>query len=100
MRHSRTSGRRKSSVAPDLKWKAAAKRRSNKAEKEILQLVRSGVERFILKNDTVEDFLRTIRAVGGDSKAYSHQLTRSVFSRIVKEAIRKRKRRSSKQESL
>jgi hypothetical protein len=48
------------------------------------------VERFILKNATVEDFLRAMRAVGKNEKVYAHQLTRSVFARIVKEAIRKR----------
>jgi len=65
-------------------------------EREILELVRSGVERFILKDATVEDFLRTIRAVGDNEKTYSHQLTRSVFSKILKEAIKKRKLRRSK----
>jgi len=95
VRHSRTPVRRKS---PSLHPKntAAKKRRSAKADREILVLVRSGVERFILKNATVEDFLKTIRVVGDDEKAYSHQLTRSVFSRIVHEAIKKRNLRKSK----
>jgi DNA-binding NarL/FixJ family response regulator len=67
-----------------------------KAEKEIFDLVRAGIERFILKNATVEDFLRTIRAVAEEEKTYAHQLTRSVLSTIVKEAIRKRNHRQSK----
>jgi len=32
----------------------------------------------------------TIRAVADKEKVYSHQLTRSVFSKIVKEAMQKR----------
>jgi DNA-binding NarL/FixJ family response regulator len=95
VRHSRTPVRQKSPrFGP--KNKAARTHRSDKVEREILALVRSGVERFILKNATVEDFLRTIRVVGDDQKAYSHQLTRSVFSRIVREAIKKRNVRKSK----
>lgn len=64
--------------------------RASKTEKEILNLVEAGVERFILKNATIEDFFRTIQAVAGKEKIYSHQLTKSVFSRIVKAAIKKR----------
>jgi len=70
----------------------AAKLRSDEADKEILALVRKGVESFMLKNATVADFYKTIKAVGEQEKIYAHSLTRSVFSRIVKEAIRKRNR--------
>lgn len=63
---------------------------SRRAEREILRLVRSGVERFILKNATVEDFFVIMKAVEEKEKIYSHQLTKSVLSGIVKEAIRKR----------
>jgi len=90
-----TSRRRKPSPKPGRKHAVSGKLRSAKAEEEILALVRTGVERFILKNATVEDFLRTMRAVAEQEKVYSHQLTRSVFSRIVKEAIRKRNFRRS-----
>jgi DNA-binding NarL/FixJ family response regulator len=89
-RHFRTARRRESSLKTNSKQVAASKRRSGKAEEEILELVRAGVERFILKKATVEDFLRTMRAASEKEEIYSHQLTRSVFSRIVKEAIRKR----------
>lgn len=58
--------------------------------------MRTGVEKFILKNASVEDFLKTLRKVTDKEKAYSHQLTRSVFLKIVKEAIRKRKLRRPK----
>jgi len=61
-----------------------------KAEAEMLALVRSGVERFILNKATVGDFLKTMRAVAEKEKTYSHQLTRKVFSKIVKEELRKR----------
>jgi DNA-binding NarL/FixJ family response regulator len=79
----------------DEKRGAAKKSRADEAEKEILALVRAGVERFILKNASVEDFYKTIQAVTDKEKNYSHQLTRSVFARIVKQAIRKRKQRRS-----
>jgi DNA-binding NarL/FixJ family response regulator len=69
---------------------ATGRLRSAKADKEILALVRTGVESFILKNATVADFYKTIKAVGEKEKLYAHSLTKSVFSRIVKEAIRKR----------
>jgi DNA-binding NarL/FixJ family response regulator len=74
----------------------AGKHGSEKVEEEILELVRSGVERFILKNASVEDFFKTVQAVADKEKIYSHQLTKSVFSRIVREAIKKRKLRRSK----
>lgn len=68
----------------------------SKAERELLTLVRSGVERFILDNTTVEDLLHTIRDVTEKEQAYAHQLTKTVFARIVKEAIRKRNLRRPK----
>jgi len=67
-----------------------------KTELEILKLVRTGVERFILNKVTVGDFLKTMRAVAEKEKTYSHQLTKRVFSKIVKEAIRKRDLRRPK----
>jgi DNA-binding NarL/FixJ family response regulator len=92
----RTPKRWNPSLRPRPKRTGASKLRSGKAEEEILELVRIGVERFILKKATIEDFLRTIRAVSEKEKIYSHQLTKSVFSKIVKEAIRKRKLGRSK----
>jgi hypothetical protein len=70
--------------------------RRAEAERELLTLVRSGVERFILDNTTVADLLRTIRDVTEKEQTYAHQLTKSVFSKIVKEAIRKRNLRRPK----
>ena len=60
------------------------------AEREILALVQRGVEEFILNKATVGDFLKTMQAVAEKEKAYSHQLTKQVFSTIVKKATRKR----------
>ncbi len=88
--------RQKPSQKDNPKHTVARKLRSNKAEEEILALVRTGVERFVLKNAAVEDFFRTIRAVTEKERVYSHQLTRSAFSKIVKDAIKKRKLRRSK----
>ena len=64
--------------------------------KELENLVRVGVESFILKDATMDEFLRTMRSAAMKESVYSHQLTRSVFSRIVKQAIRKRKQRLRK----
>lgn len=91
----RPSGPRRSTPKPGLKKTVTEKSLSRRGEKEILQLVRTGVERFILRNATMEEFLRTTRAVAEREEVYSHQLTRSVFAKIVKEAIRKRNRRKS-----
>jgi len=85
----RTPTRRTASPKAGRKHAAAGKLRSGKAEEEILALVRTGVESFILKNATVEEFFRTIKAAAEKEETYSHQLTRSVFSKIVREAIRK-----------
>jgi hypothetical protein len=90
VRKPRVPKRRKSPRNRGTKRKVAARQRALKVEREILDLVRTGVEQFILKNSTVEDFLRIIRDVSEKEKIYSHQLTRSVFSKLVKEAIKKR----------
>jgi DNA-binding NarL/FixJ family response regulator len=50
-----------SSLKPGPKRSSGSKLRSSKEEEEILELVRTGAGRFILKNATVEDFLRTMR---------------------------------------
>jgi DNA-binding NarL/FixJ family response regulator len=89
-RRFRTPRRGKSSRKLNRKHAVAGRLHSARAEEEILSLVRTGVERFILKNATVEDFFKTIQAVAAKERAYTHQLTRPVFSRIVREAIRKR----------
>lgn len=88
--HFRTPRRRKSVPGLKVKRVRAANLRSGMSKRELLDLVRTGVEKFILNKVTVDDFFTAIRAVGDEEKTYSHQLTSSVFSRIVREAIRKR----------
>jgi Na+-transporting NADH:ubiquinone oxidoreductase subunit NqrA len=68
----------------------AVTRRPGMPERELLEFVRTGVEKFILNKVTVEDFFTALRAAADREKNYSHQLTRPVFSRIVRAAIRKR----------
>jgi DNA-binding NarL/FixJ family response regulator len=63
---------------------------SRKYEKEVEALVKAGVERFMLKDATIADFLKTIRSAARRESISPHPLTRSVFSRIVKAAIKKR----------
>jgi hypothetical protein len=89
-RHSRGAKRRKASLKPARRRMYAKKSRVGRVEEELLQLVQTGVEEFILKDATVEEFLKMTRALAEKEKVYSHQLTKSVFSRIVKQAIRKR----------
>lgn len=58
----------------------------------ILELVRDGVRRFVLKDAPIGDFQKAIRAAARMGKSSSHPLTGSVFRKIVKAAIRERKR--------
>jgi DNA-binding NarL/FixJ family response regulator len=90
-RHRGTAKRCKPSLKLPGKQAGAGRLSSDRTERELLRLVQAGVEKFILKSATVEDFARTIRMVMEKEKTYSHQLTKSVFTRIVKEAIRKQK---------
>lgn len=59
---------------------------------EIEKLVKVGVERFMLKGATIADFLKTIRSAAKREGVSPHPLTRAVFSRIVKNAIKKHER--------
>jgi len=54
---------------------------------EILEFVQVGVSGFILKDATVDDFLRTIRLVAKGNKILPPHLTDSLFSQIVEQAI-------------
>ena len=60
---------------------------------EVERMVKEGVEQFILKEATIDDFLRTLRSAAGDNYVYSHQLTQSLFSKIVRQALMKRTKR-------
>jgi hypothetical protein len=55
--------------------------------------VRKGVENFILNDATVEDFLKTIRAMSEKGKRYSHPLTSKALLNTIKDVTRQRMRR-------
>ena len=54
---------------------------------EILEFVQAGVSGFILKDASVDDFLKTIRAVAAGEKVLPSNLTDSLFSQIVVHAV-------------
>jgi hypothetical protein len=72
------------------------RRPSPAAQGEILRLVQTGVENFILKKSTMADFMETLRDVSNRSGPHANQLTSAVFKRIVKKAIEKRNARRSR----
>lgn len=60
----------------------------------VLELVREGVRRFILKDAPIGDFQKAIRTAAKRGEGSSHPLTRAVFRRIVRAAIHERSRRT------
>ena len=72
---------------------------SRQYDEEIEKLVKVGVERFMLRGATIADFLKTIRSAARREGVSPHPLTRAVFSRIVKEAIKKHDREESKEQN-
>jgi hypothetical protein len=62
----------------------------------ILDLVRDGVEKFILKDANILAFQRAVLAASKGGRDSTNPLTRAAFRRIVKEATRKRKMRMTK----
>jgi two-component system, NarL family, nitrate/nitrite response regulator NarL len=54
---------------------------------DIGEFVTAGVAGFILKDATLEDLLRTIRAVAGGDTILPPEMTSTLFSQIVEEAI-------------
>ena len=56
-------------------------------EADVVDFVKAGVAGFILKDATLEDFLRTIRSVAEGHKVLPPPLTGSLFSQIVEHAI-------------
>lgn len=87
-RHAREAKRGASSTRRQRR--SAKKLRTGQVEQELLTTIRTGVERFILKDSTVEEFMVMIRSLTAKEHLYSHQLTSKVFSKIVKQAIEKR----------
>jgi two-component system, NarL family, response regulator DegU len=57
-------------------------------QEDLLEFVQAGVSGFILKEATVDDFLKTIRSVAGGAKALPSNLTGSLFSQIVNKAVK------------
>ena len=56
-------------------------------QEDVLIFIQAGVSGFILKDATVEDFLRTIRSVASGAKILPPHLTESLFSQIVDKAV-------------
>jgi two-component system NarL family response regulator len=54
---------------------------------DVLEFVQAGVSGFILKDATVNDFLKTIRSVAKGLQILPPNLTGSLFSQIVEHAI-------------
>lgn len=54
---------------------------------DVLKFVQAGVSGFILKDATVNDFYKTIRSVAEGSKVLPDNLTGSLFSQIVENAV-------------
>ena len=57
-------------------------------QEDILLFVQAGVSGFILKDATVDVFLRTIRSVASGAKELPPNLTGSLFSQIVNTAVK------------
>ena len=89
-RHNRSPRRRNTAARPRRRHVLPKRSRRALADQKLLTLVRRGVERFILDQTSVDDFFRTIREVTEKEHIYAHQLTKEVFSKIVRAAIRKR----------
>ena len=56
-------------------------------QEDVLDFVKAGVSGFILKDATIDDFLKTIRSVAQGTNVLPSLLTGSLFSQIVEHAI-------------
>lgn len=52
-------------------------------QKEVIEFVQAGVSGFILSTATLNDFIKTVQAVGRGEKVLPEPLTNSLFSQIV-----------------
>ncbi len=57
------------------------------AQQDVLEFVQAGVSGFILKDATVSEFLKTIRAVSKEQSILPPNLTGSLFSQIVENVL-------------
>ncbi|NOS85473.1 MAG: response regulator transcription factor [Ignavibacteria bacterium] len=55
---------------------------------DILQFVEAGVSGFIMKDDTISEFLKTIRAVNAGEKILPPTATGSLFSQIMEYGVK------------
>ncbi|MEX2116600.1 MAG: response regulator transcription factor [Bacteroidota bacterium] len=62
------------------------------AQSDILEFVQAGAEGFILKNATVEDVIKTIRAVANGETVLPPPMTGSLFSQVAEHALSRGKR--------
>lgn len=62
------------------------------AQSDILEFVQAGAEGFILKDATVEDVIKTIRAVAGGETVLPPPMTGSLFSQLAEHTLLKGKR--------
>jgi DNA-binding NarL/FixJ family response regulator len=60
---------------------------------DIMEFVQAGAEGFILKDATVEDVVKTIRAVAGGQTVLPPQMTESLFFQVAEHAILNGKRK-------
>lgn len=56
-------------------------------QSDMVQFIKEGVSGFILKDATAEDFMNTIRSVAKGEKIFPAQLSGSLFSEIVDNAV-------------
>ena len=61
----------------------------------ILELVKAGVRRFVSNDAPIGEFQRLVREAARKGEQSSHPLTGLVFRRIVRQAIRDRKRQAN-----
>ena len=56
-------------------------------QSDILEFVQAGAEGFIIKNATVEDVLKTIRAVAAGETVLPYSMTGSLFTQVTEHAL-------------
>jgi DNA-binding NarL/FixJ family response regulator len=62
------------------------------AQADILEFVQAGAEGFILKNASVEDVIKTIRAVAGGETVLPYSMAGSLFTQVTEHALSRGKR--------
>lgn len=57
------------------------------AQEDVIEFIQAGASGFIVKDATIEDFVRTIRSVAGGADVVPHALTGTLLSHIVDQAV-------------